>query len=156
MFPRLNRRTVIVGAEIFYKGVVKALREGGPMGGGKQIGGNGPIFAVHNKNRKLDKIGIGYSGHFTNVTWEDIVTYMNYDIFDNYFFVVGNRLFRQKKGIAIGGIISAQSAELFCMGKELHFSSQTQQTQAKQQAKYLPPRALVLHPYRFGDNIGGR
>ena len=127
--------------------VVKALKEGGLTGRGKRIGSNGPNFAVHNKNRKLDKIGIGYSGDFTNVTWKDIVTYMNYDIFDNDFFVVGNRLFRQNKGIR--GIVSAQLAVLFCMGKELNFLSQTKQTQARQQAKYLPPPNACPPPLPF-------
>ena len=63
---------------------------------------------MHNKNKKMDKIGIGYSEDYTNITWDDIQTYIRYDVFDNDFFVVGNRLLRQKKGIAIGGIISAQ------------------------------------------------
>ena len=131
------------------------MKGGGPFGRGKRIGSNVPTFAVHNKNRKLDKIGTGYSGVCTNITWKDIVSYMNYDGFDNDFFVVGNRLFRQKKGIAIGGIISAQLAELCCMGKELNFLSQTKETQFRQQAKYLPPGTLVLQPYWFRDTIVG-
>ena len=110
----------------------------GPYGRGKRIGKNGPTFAIHNKDRKLDKIGIGYSGDFTSITWEDIATYVKYDVFDNDFFVVGNRLYRQKKGIAIGGIISAQLAELFCMCKELNFLSQSKETQARQKNIYPP------------------
>ena len=41
------------------------------------------------------------------------------------------------------------------MGKELKFLSQTPELQASQQAKFLPPKTLVLHPYRFRDNIVG-
>ena len=155
MFPRLDRKGVIEGVKQVYDAVIVASREGGPRGRGKRIRKKGPTFAVHNKNRKLDKIGIGYSGDYTNVSWEDIATYMNYDLFDSDFFVVGNHLFRQKKGIAIGRIISAQLAELFCMGKELQILSQTKEAQARQQAKYLPPKTLVLHPYRFRDNTVG-
>ena len=110
---------------------------------------------MHNKNKKMDKIGIGYSEDYTHITWEDIQTYIRYDVFDHNFFVVGNRLWRQKKGIAIGGIISAQLAELFCMGKELQFLSQTVEAQKQQQAKFLPPHSLILHPYRIRDNIVG-
>ena len=75
--------------------------KGGPRGRGKRIGSKGPIFAVHNKNRKMDKIGIGYSEDYTNITWKDIQTYIKYDVFDNNFFVIGNPLLCQKKGIAI-------------------------------------------------------
>ena len=103
----------------------------------------------------MDKIGIGYSEDYTHITWEDIQTYIRYDVFDHNFFVVGNRLWRQKKGIAIGGIISAQLAELFCMGKELQFLSQTVEAQKQQQAKFLPKHSLILRPYRFRDNIVG-
>ena len=71
------------------------------------------------------------------------------------YFLVGNRFFGQNKGSAIGGIISAQLAELFGICKELYFLSQTKQTQANQQAKYLPARALVRHPYRFRYTIVG-
>ena len=64
----------IVGAEKVYKAVVKALRDGGPTGRGKRIGRDRPIFAVPGKNRQLDKIGIGYSEDYTNITWKDIET----------------------------------------------------------------------------------
>ena len=131
------------------------MKGGGPFGRGNRIGSNLPISAVHTKNIKLDKFGSGYSGDFTNMTWKDIVTYMNYDVFDNNFFVVGNRLFRQKKGIAIGGIISAQLAEICCTGKEPNFLSQTKETKFRQQAKYLAPGTLVLQPYWFRDTIVG-
>ena len=155
MFPRLDREEVVQGAEAVYEAVLQALRKVGPRGRGKRIGSKGPIFAVHNKNKKMDKIGIGYSEDYTNITWDDIQTYIRYDVFDNDFFVVGNRLLRQKKGIAIGGIISAQLAELFCMAKELKFLSQTVKAQKQQQAKFLPPHSLILNPYRFRDNIVG-
>ena len=71
------------------------------MGRGKRIGRDGPVFALRNKNRKLDKIGTGYSEGYTNTTWKEIETYIKYVVFNNDFFVVGNRLFRQKKGITI-------------------------------------------------------
>ena len=121
------------------------MKGGGPFGRGNRIGSNLPISAVHTKNIKLDKFGSGYSGDFTNMTWKDIVTYMNYDIFDNDFFVVGNRLFRQNKGIR--GIVSAQLAVLFCMGKELNFLSPTKETQTRPQAKYLPLSLLTTPLY---------
>ena len=41
------------------------------------------------------------------------------------------------------------------MGKELQFLSQTEEVQARQQATYLPPKTLVLQPYRFRDNVVG-
>ena len=81
MFPRLDRKRVIEGVKKVYEAVVIALREGRPRGRGKRIGRKGPIFAIHNKDRKLDKIGIGHSGDYTNVSWEDIATNMNYNVF---------------------------------------------------------------------------
>ena len=41
------------------------------------------------------------------------------------------------------------------MGQELLFLSKTKETEARQQAKHLPPRTLVLHSYRFSDNMVG-
>ena len=98
MFLRLDKEGVISGAEKDFKEVVRALKEGGPTGRGKRI------EAVLNKDRKLDKRGMGYSEDTnTNVTWKNIPPYIKCNVFDSDFFVPGNILFRQKKG----GIISA-------------------------------------------------
>ena len=53
------------------------------------------------------------------------------------------------------GIISAQLAELFSMGKEFKILTQTEEAQKRQQAKFLPPHSRILQPYRFRDNIVG-
>ena len=108
---------------------------------------------MHNKNTKLDKKGTGYSDDHTNITWKDTESYIKYDAFDNDLFVIENRLLREKKGIAIGGITLARLAELSCTGKEVQLLSQTEHAQAKQEAKYLPPGHLSSTPYRFRDNI---
>ena len=74
-------------------------------------------------------------------------------MFDNDLFVVGNRLLHQKKGVAIGGIILVQLAELFCMGKELKFMTQTVEAQKQQQAKLLPPHSLNSIPISLGITL---
>ena len=101
MFPRFDRQGAVDRTEKVYEAVVQALQDGGPTGRGKRIGQERPIFAVHKKNRKLDKIGIGYSDDYTNMTWKDVEAYIKYNYFHSNFFVVGNRFLHQRKGIAI-------------------------------------------------------
>ena len=52
---------------------------------------------------------------YTNIAWKDIQTYITYDVFGNDFFVVGNRLLRQKKGNTIRRIMSTQLHGQTCL-----------------------------------------
>ena len=76
MFPRLDREEVVQGAEAVYEAVLQALRKIGPRGRGKRIASKGPIFAVHNKNKKIcyknktnkyGRLQIGSFGLFNDV-----------------------------------------------------------------------------------------
>ena len=77
---------------------------------------------------------IGYSEDYTDIMWKDIKTYIKYYVFDNDLFVVGNH---QKKDIVIGGIILVPLAELFYIGKELQFLSQSERIRAGQQVRFF-------------------
>ena len=89
------------------------------------------------------------------VSWDDISKYLDYDLEDNASFVVANRVFTQLRGIAIGGVISAQCAELYCMGQEQKYLSLPKDARTKKKHKFVPPHSLPLPPYRFRDNIVG-
>jgi hypothetical protein len=155
MFPRLDRNLVLESIEAVYELVREALR-GGTHGGRRvRVGSRGINFAVHKHNRVLDRVGWGYVDEYVNVSWEEVMAYVRYDLFFNDLFVVGNRIFRQVRGIAIGGIISAQAAELFCMHREILWRGRGAGEQQAIRSKYLPAMSLPLDPYRFRDNIVG-
>ena len=84
-----------------------------------------------------------------------------FDIFFNDIFVLGGQVLRQKRGVAIGGFCSAQSASIFCMQREdfWHRHLQDKTVPWCQDTNTLGRRrvALSLHcrPYRFRDNMVG-
>ena len=67
--------------------------------------------------------------------------------------MVGSRLLRQRRGIAIGGIISAQMAELYCMAQEVSFLRQPSVERIKVQRAFICSGTLPLDPYSFRDNV---
>ena len=80
---------------------------------------------------------------------------MTYEVRYNDLFVLGTRVLRQKKGLAIGGMISAQRASLYCMYKEHMFYSQPWARACSYMAKFFPPSSVPKFPARFRDNLMG-
>ena len=71
-----------------------------------------PWVALSDYSKKWDHLGKGYDA-FTNISWTEICNYMKFDLFFNDIFVLGGQVMRQKRGVAIGGMCSAQSASIF-------------------------------------------
>ena len=65
-------------------------------------------------------------------------------------FLLGSRVLRQKRGVAIGGVLSAQCASLYCMYQEC----QSLQARGGSGAWAKIP-GLLVQPFRFRDNIVG-
>ena len=57
----------------------------------------------------------------TNLSWAHVSEYLHFDLFQNDLFLLGTRVFRQRRGVAIGGVLSAQCASLYSMYKEFQW-----------------------------------
>ena len=86
--------------------VVDARRVPGPCG---------PWLAIHKFDRALDRFGKGPQDQYVNVSYWDVSAYVHREFHHNDLFVLGTRVLRQKKGVAIGGMISAQLVSMYCM-----------------------------------------
>ena len=74
--------------------------------------------------------------------------YLHFDLFENDLFLLGTRVFRQRRGVAIGGMLSAQCASLYCMYKEFQWLSAHGGSGA-----WARIPGLLAQPFRFRDNI---
>ena len=119
-----------------------------------RVGSNGLFFSIHRHNRKLDRLGRGYTSDFHIFSMTDVLAGMNFDVYHNDIFVIGSRVAKQKRGVAIGGLCSAQAAQLFCMLRELSFITSSG-SPAHKLSRHLPKHALPIPPYRYMDNIVG-
>ena len=146
---------VLEGIRLVYEGVRQALKKGVHGGRKIRVGGKGLIFGIHRRCKHLDKVGVGYASDYINLTWREIERYVVYDFYHNDLFVLGSRIFVQRWGVAIGGIISAQGAELYCMAREVEYMGLGESGRKKREEKWMPKGALLLDPYRFRDNIVG-
>ena len=50
--------------------------------------------------------------HSPTSLWTDFSNYLKFDLFFNDIFVLGGQVMRQKRGVAIGGMCSAQCASI--------------------------------------------
>ena len=100
MFPSLDREAAITALKKFHQLVLEARGKRG-----KQY-----IFAINRVDRKLDRVGTGYTKYFTNITFQDLLDFVRYDVLYNDIFTVDGRVLRQKRGVAIDGTCSAQLA----------------------------------------------
>ena len=80
--------------------------------------------------------------------------FLRFDIFHNDIFVIGNAIYEQIKGIAIGGTISAPCANAFSLMRENNFYSHV--------VPFAPKGPHAIHPCdppgqlaRFCDNNTG-
>ena len=96
-------------------------------------------------------MGTGYGKYYTNLIFNDVLFSIN--IYDNDLFVCCNRVLRQKRGVAIGGIGGAQLASItLAVVEELFYPCITP---VPLDATGHHPSDLSLHPARFRDNNVG-
>ena len=69
--------------------------------------------------------------------------------------MIGNRVYRQVRGIAIGGTCSAQLASMYCIMREHTFYSRPWHKVEAEIARTIDPVVLPKFPFRFCDNIVG-
>ena len=147
LFPHLDRQKVL--------DALKAIHT--LVGEARKVRGNNPqcCFALHQHDRKLDRMRKGSARHFTNVTFAEVLAYVEYELFSNDIFVAGTRVQRQRRGVAIGGRCSAQLACLYCMYQEHEWYKGGYTSYADRIVAWMPPRSVPLFPFRFRDNIMG-
>ena len=69
---------------------------------------------------ELDRLGAASSNHFLVLTRRQVKTYVKFELFDKCFFTMGLLFFLQgTTGIPIGGFLSAQLTELWCIWREV-------------------------------------
>ena len=112
-------------------------------------------FALHKCDRKLDRMGKGSSCHYTNVTFAEVLAFVEYELTCNDIFVAGNRVLRQRRGLAIGGTCSAQLACLYCMYQEHEWYKRGFASYVDRVEHWMHPSSVPLFPFRFRDNIVG-
>ena len=147
MFPRLDRQQVLEALKAIHKLVSEA----------RKLRGKNPqcSFALHHYDRRRDRMGQGSARHFTNLKFDDILAYVEYELYSNDVFVAGTRVLRQRRGVAIGGTCSAQLACLYCMYQEHEWYKGGYISYADSVSRWMHPRAVPLFPFRFRDNIVG-
>ena len=148
MFPRLPRTGVLDAVRNVAAEVVKALEGWGGRCVRMQL--SGLKFAIHKCNRQLDRIGPAYSDEYGALSMDEVTRYILFDVQHNDMFTVGGKIFRQKRGLAIWGLCSAQLAELYCIWCECHAYRAGSHNHLWRRLFALP-----LCPYRFRDNIVG-
>ena len=77
-------------------------------------------FSIHKSGkRSLDRLGKSASEDFFTFESCVVLKYVKWDLYKNTFFCIGPMIMAQgKRGVPIGGFISAQCAELWCIYKE--------------------------------------
>ena len=75
----------------------------------------GLIFSVHKTDKKMDRMGTGQKELFHKIPFSEILNFVRWELFENHLFVVSDRVLSQKRGVAIGGALSAQLPSLYCM-----------------------------------------
>ena len=112
-------------------------------------------FRVHHDTPSLDGLGRGASDQFTNVCLEELMEFLEFEVNDDGFFTVGNRVYEQIKGVAIGGTCSAQLASLYCIMHEHQFYRRPAHIQQRLISTFFDPSMIPFLPMRFRDNLVG-
>ena len=67
-----------------------------------RVPSDGIHFALH-EHREFDLMRQAYGPGYDCVKWSSILPYLHFEIFYNDLFVVSNKIYKQKQGVAIGG-----------------------------------------------------
>ena len=84
----------------------------------------GPWFG-QGPDRVYDVMRKPYGEMFTNLScqWAHMSEYLHFDLFENDLSLLGTTVFRQRRGVAIRGVLSAQCASSYCMFQEFQWLS---------------------------------
>ena len=100
-----------------------------------------------------------YGPGFINLSWQEVKTYFHFEPFGNDVFTVANRVYRQQRAVAIGGMVFAQMPCVYCMMRQhaLGHLFKNRLPNSRQAASYLLPLGLMTKPFQFQfrDNIVG-
>ena len=142
MFPNLSRDRVWASIQEMFRIVQQTRRGRGPLS-----------FAIKKLDRKLDRIGGASPESFTNFGTQHVLDFVYYDICYNDMFVYLRVVYRQIRGIALGGTGTLQYA---CMDMLSQYRClETPPHYALQGPAFLHPCVLPVRPGRFGDNCLG-
>ena len=156
-FPRLPRDGVIKAISQIASAPADAICAAPPspklhIPSNLRVGLNGLLFSIHRGNRHLDRLGRGCTSDIHIFRMTEVLAHMNFDVYHNDIFVIGSRVAKKKRGVAIGGLCFAQAAQLFCMLRELFFNTSSA-SEAHRLSRRLSKHALPIPPYRYTDNI---
>ena len=102
--------------------------------------------------RKLDCLGRAYASEFHHIKMPDIMDSMGFDVYLNE---MGSRVAKQKRGVAIGGLCSAQAAQLYCMLRGRNATSRLHSrgspNKGGQNENWLPHPCLLGGPKEGGN-----
>ena len=143
MFPSLDRDCTLQAIKDLHAEVVKARNKRG----------QDLRFAVNKLDSHLDRLGTGYSKYFYNLTFQQVFDFCHFDVLHNDLFTVGSAVFRQKRGVAIGGTGSAQMAIANLFMCELR--GYPAYTPVPTDSYHMHPADLPVHPFRYVDNLVG-
>ena len=146
-FPSLDRDGVLQALQSVHDLVSEAR--------GKRKVANELRFAICRDDKKLDHIGVGYAKNFDTFTFSEVLAFATYEVQRNDLFVVGDRVFRQVRGVAIGGTLSAQLSYLYAIHREHQFFDREWDVVQGDLAQYIVPTAVPAFPFRFRDNLVG-
>ena len=121
------------------------------MGGTGRPLGKTFFLQCQRRHPELPKIPT-YLPTFHNLQFEDVIKFCRFDVFHNDMFTVGSAVYRQKRGIAIGGT-GAQMAIANLFMCELR--GYPAYTPVPTDVHHLHPADLPVHPFRYVDNIVG-
>ena len=135
----MDRDKVWEALELVHRSMAKHRRVRGAGGVVK--------FAVHKWDRKLDRLGWGPGDQYWQLDFNDIRTFVHYEICKNDVLTVGGKILRQRLGIALGGTCSTQLACIYCMAREHGWYGEGWEGLRGRVERYMDPEAISTYPY---------
>ena len=100
-------------------------------------------------------LGRGDNSSFWNLNFAEVLYYVEWDLHHNLLFVVGNRVWDQIRGVAIGGPLRARLASMFYMVREAKFYERGEEAVEKSIRRFLLYKSLPVKPFQLRDSIVG-
>lgn len=132
MFPSIPKKNLLEALNFLHDRVLEAK--------GRRLRTT-MYFSIHKKFRKLDCMGLHSKFDFWIFTWDQVMSFVEWDLKFNTIFRCNDTLYEQVQGIPIGGPMSSQLASLFCVACECNFLST------------IVSRVPFGPPIRFRDNL---